>query len=246
MNEEKRKTGIPLWAKVVGAVAAGLLALLVLMWVFLPELAIRGLYIYETEEISKQILIWQGPRVVRHLFDKDEHFNEIAWFPITEGIAKRAEEDASYRRAVLDALGDPNARGAWDMTMLHLAASNDCITLADALLEEGADPALSNLSGGTPLHLAAGSGATRSIAVLIEEGVDVNARDIKGRTPLHWAANSDQCEAAELLIAKGADPTLRDNRGQTALHNAVENGNENVADLLRKYEMERKGKGGPE
>src|SRR5947207_715752 len=56
------------------------------------------------------------------------------------------------------------------------------------LLDQGADPEVTDDNGLTPLHLAAYLGHRDIVTTLVSAGADIHARDRLGRTPLIHAA----------------------------------------------------------
>ena len=107
------------------------------------------------------------------------------------------------------------------------------------LLDNGADPALSNSRGITPLMAAAGMGsvdadtrgfylsedveqrAIDALKLLLAAGGDVNAKDPRGLTPLHEAARWGWNDVVQFLVDSGADLTAKDNRGNTPVDAAL-------------------------
>ena len=82
--------------------------------------------------------------------------------------------------------------------------------VAELLIENGADPNVTNNYGATPLHMAIkkkyAKGYAKGLAeLLIEHGADLNVKDNEGRTPLKKAVKCRLNEVAELLIERGAD-----------------------------------------
>jgi ankyrin repeat protein len=86
---------------------------------------------------------------------------------------------------------------------LHRAVRNRCSAAASALIDNGADPLLTNKSGSTPLHLAvqntgksnSGSDACKDeqsqlITLLLEHGASPTDVDANGK-PVAAAASSD-------------------------------------------------------
>ncbi len=111
---------------------------------------------------------------------------------IKEGKPSVNDKDTAY-------IGD-------DRTALHQAASNGAIKLVKILLENGADPNLTNRVGETPLFAAAEKGRTDVVAELLARGVQVNIRSkFTQMTPLMMAAENGHSEVVKLLLEKKAE-----------------------------------------
>ena len=94
--------------------------------------------------------------------------------------------------------------------------------------------------GHTPLMWASYLNFDQSIRYLLTQGAEINLADNLGSTSLHWAALKGQVKAAEELINKGADLHAKDHSGETALRMATRKGFKKLANLLSKYEKNRK------
>src|SRR5579862_1701692 len=107
---------------------------------------------------------------------------------------------------------DPNRFALSDqsVTVLHLAASNNRVSAAEALLDAGAEVNTrgyeGNLGQCTPLNLATFSGAHNLdvVRLLLSRGADPNARSSAGSSPLAAAAEHGEREICEALIDAGA------------------------------------------
>ena len=107
-------------------------------------------------------------------------------------------------------------------------------TVANYLLDKGANVNARNEIGATPLYFA-----TKDFDLtqrLIAKGANVNIRAFGDYTPLHQAASSGNLKVAKLLIDHGADPNANGSAG-TILHELIyrklESGTE-MAKLLLK------------
>lgn len=138
---------------------------------------------------------------------------------------------ADLRRA-LDLGADASARGADDLTPLHLAVRDGALT--GLLLERGAEVDARTTHGATPLVLAAWYGGdSRAAELLLAAGADPNARAHEdGMTPLLRAVRAGKPELVTRLVAAGADPAALDVDGLSALHWAAAGGDAGMARLL--------------
>lgn len=86
------------------------------------------------------------------------------------------------------------------LTLLHIAASQDNVALAETLLAHGADiNAVDPLSGRTPLHVAAQSGHRHITRFLLARGADPRLCDHRGLTPAQVAEHARRVVVVELL-----------------------------------------------
>ena len=138
---------------------------------------------------------------------------------------------------------DPNARGTYRETPLHLAAEQGTAETVQVLLAASADPNARADSGVTPLHMAAGVRTAEKANLLLDAGANLDARANGGETPLHYAAyyrplvghtRHERLTLVEILLAAGADPNARTiSDDHTPLHFAAQHGTaEIVAALL--------------
>ena len=93
-------------------------------------------------------------------------------------------------------------RGMW--TPLHWVAQRGLTNGVACLLENGADPNVTDDKGQTPLHFIAQKGVGKNQAkLLIEHGADPNARDDTGQTPLDYAKKAKRKTVATFLTELG-------------------------------------------
>ncbi|HWB21009.1 MAG TPA: ankyrin repeat domain-containing protein [Phycisphaerales bacterium] len=132
----------------------------------------------------------------------------------------------------LATVSNVNARSFLGMTPLHLAADLKDPAATLTLLDDGADPSVTDSFGWTPLHAAAAAGSAQVESALLDHGADVNAADDDGETPLHLAARRDHPNALKLLISRGADLNAAANFKSTPLHEAAFSGRPEVVSIL--------------
>ena len=99
-------------------------------------------------------------------------------------------------------------------TALHLAVRNP--TSVEALLNAGANDAVTNKLGQTPLHMAVLGGYHKSVDLLISDA-SIDARDEDGRLPLVYAIRNNDLEMVKVLCKSRHN--LRDS--QDRMHDAL-------------------------
>lgn len=117
-------------------------------------------------------------------------------------------------------------------TLLHIAARNDLVKIAELLIKKGGNVNTADQDGWTPLHFAAASGSIGVVEILIAHKASVVVVDKEEYTPLHCAAHNGHKEIVELLLDKGANIDAVDQNGYTPLHYAALNGHEEIVELL--------------
>ena len=120
-------------------------------------------------------------------------------------------------------------------TPLMRAAKNGDAAAMRLLLDNGADPNITQKNRTTALMLAAGFGrglgvfakdyATdqqmlEGVKVLVERGVDVNALNDNGQTAMHFAVRASD-DTVRYLAAHGAKLDVKDKQGRTPLDTAL-------------------------
>ncbi|KAJ4294202.1 hypothetical protein N0V90_007892 [Kalmusia sp. IMI 367209] len=146
-----------------------------------------------------------------------------------------------------------NQADVYGITPLHLAlryaVSRSDGSAAEALLEAGADPFVTDKNKNTALHILAylvdKSAAVRSLfSTLLDRGLDINARNVCGETPLFNVNKSlpksylpptstkefiSSAEALALFEDAGADLFAKDKQGRGLLHIAARSVEKNAA-----------------
>ncbi|GIT22076.1 MAG: hypothetical protein CM1200mP40_17580 [Gammaproteobacteria bacterium] len=116
-------------------------------------------------------------------------------------------------------------------TALQWAAQGNHNTIAQLLLENGADANIANRYGVTAATLAAENGNAEIMQLLLAAGVDANQPMPEGETLLMTASRTGNAATVRALLEHRADPNHREEtRGQTALMWAA---SENNADAIR-------------
>ena len=129
----------------------------------------------------------------------------------------------------------------YQLTPLHIAASNSFIEAIHFFIDAGVDPNIQSsqkagrFSKAGPLHNAAALGQADAVKVLLEYGAKIDARmEMNGATPLHLAALEGYVEVVDILINAGADKNIRstDEKEMTPLHLAAMKGRNQVVTKL--------------
>lgn len=115
----------------------------------------------------------------------------------------------------------PDTRRRSDRTpAIVIAAQSANSAVVKLLLDNDANPNLSDNRGQTPLMVRATVGDTNMIKLLLSYGADPNRADIGQETALMKAVRGRKFKAAQALIEAGADPNVQDLTGKTALEYA--------------------------
>lgn len=94
-------------------------------------------------------------------------------------------------------------KGMW--SPLHWVAQRGLTVGIETLLENGADPNVTDDKGQTPLHFIAQKGIGKNqVQLLLEHGADLNRRDDAGQTPLDYAKKAKRKSLVDFLTNLGA------------------------------------------
>jgi len=162
---------------------------------------------------------------VSSLYSMSETSNEMLIRGAREGDIKIVRE-ALARASKSVGKFDINSKDHKDNTALLFAAMHDNEEMVKLLLENQANPNLSNYLGMTPLMWAVSNKNFSITKLLLDNGANPNLRTNDGETPLMRAA-AWSYYIVELLLDNGANPNILNNKGDTALMN-----------LLRKLEFD--------
>lgn len=121
-----------------------------------------------------------------------------------------------------------DADGTTPLMHAVVNASTDCVRF---LLDQGADPNISNKAGATALMWAVPD--PRKVDLLIARGAKVNVVSSDGRSPVRIAISlPNSLPVVKKLIANGADVNMADKSGTTPLMAAGSSGNLALVQLL--------------
>jgi hypothetical protein len=137
-------------------------------------------------------------------------------------LAKGADPNAPYTKGMAAKMNQPTA--------LMAAGANGCVSVAQLLLESGANP---NVTTAQPALVEAIQHKSEQMArLLLDHGADPNAHGQAGPTPLGAAAFDGNDALVRLLLARGAKVNQPDGSGVTPLMLAVSSGNADAVDQL--------------
>ncbi|HJT57357.1 MAG TPA: sigma-70 family RNA polymerase sigma factor [Ktedonobacteraceae bacterium] len=135
---------------------------------------------------------------------------------------------------------------AWDMTTalryqvvipvgdtaLHEAAERGHVSIAELLIDYGANVNARTRSSLTPLYNAILGHHTDVVKLLLARGADVDGALANGLTPLHLAAMKGYSDIAAILLGNRAAINAQSHSGRTPLHWAALNGHGAMVLLL--------------
>ena len=141
---------------------------------------------------------------------------------------------------LLEAGANVNAKGGESVATPAMWAAQRCHTyVVNLLLQNGADPLLTDVQGYNVLHLATFDGNVLLIALLLHQNIPVDLPDPQGHTCLMWAAYKGYPACVDLFLRWGADVHATDETGFTALHWALVKGTQACVQKLIEYGSDR-------
>ncbi len=156
------------------------------------------------------------------LYSMSDTANEMLLRGARDGDIKVVEEALALAKKSIGRF-DINTRDAKDNTALLFAVANDNEEIVKLLLENQANPSLSNYLGMTPLMWAVSNPNFNITKLLLNNGANPNLRTNGGETPVMRAAARNYKGIVELLLDNGANPNIINNKGDTALMNLLRN-----------------------
>jgi ankyrin repeat protein len=129
-----------------------------------------------------------------------------------------------------------NVQNDVDWTPLHRAVGSELESMAEILIEAGADPNLIKSGNDSALHMAANRGMNSTVRLLVRRGADVDVINEFGLTALTLASAKGYVGIVSTLMDAGADPhTQRLSDGFDALIFACSEGHSRVVETLLNY-----------
>lgn len=176
-----------------------------------------------------EMLVSQHPCLGKYTAeDKQDKVNR----GLFKAIKHHRLDNAKMLLASLDA--NLEGRDAQGRTPFLVACGHD-ETIAQYLLDLGADIMAVDGEGLTALHWAACAGYTRLCENLLNKGLEVDGRANLGATPLMVACSSCHQDIVELFLNAGCDPDLKTPEGWRALHVVVRACAPSILKLLLQY-----------
>eukprot|EP00118_Oscarella_pearsei_P002589 m.10963 g.10963 ORF g.10963 m.10963 type:complete len:338 (+) comp22838_c0_seq1:59-1072(+) len=171
--------------------------------------------------------------------------------PITISTAKRPFTGEDLHKAVanwdIDAAKKILAAGnvpidtpdKYGSSALMAVAQKGYRSVAELLLDHGADVNYSSGSGKTSLMIACYHGHLNIVQLLIERGAKYSVKDKGGSSALHWAVDGGQEDMVTYLIRDGVPVDERDGAGWTPLiRNAAVSGHIGIARILLAFDAD--------
>jgi hypothetical protein len=170
-------------------------------------------------------------RVARFLLERGAKPEPPGGQPALLAAAGSEDDDPAGVQLLLKSRARVDARDRQGRSALHVAAFAGHMEIASALLEAGADPALTDALGRTPVMEAVRGGHLEVADELLRQLPDGGASqaprvDADGRGLLSLACDSDRAtpELVARLIELGADPAQADKQGKRPVDRAAEAG----------------------
>jgi hypothetical protein len=117
-----------------------------------------------------------------------------------------------------------SARGGFQVTPIHAAASTGQTNLLSLLIQHGADVNGRGRVGETPLFVASQNARLETGQFLLDHGADIDARNKYNNTALIYATIWGDIEFARMLLERGAAINARCELDMTPLHRAAGRG----------------------
>src|SRR3990167_7916983 len=118
-------------------------------------------------------------------------------------------------------------------TPLHIAVTQNCLPITEALINQGVDINAKETHGWTPLHGACGKGYIEIAKLLLSKNVNIEPKDLNEQTPLHLACGYGHTEVVQLLLDHKANIEAKGGPNEnTPLHIACYQGHEETSKEL--------------
>ncbi len=111
--------------------------------------------------------------------------------------------------------------------------------VVNLLLQNGADPLLTDVQGYNILHLATFDGNVFLLILLLHHNIPIDTQDPQGHTSLMWAAYKGYSACVDLFLRWGASVNVTDKDRFTALHWALVKGSPACIQKLLEHGSDR-------
>ncbi|KAK3714551.1 hypothetical protein QZH41_014228, partial [Actinostola sp. cb2023] len=141
--------------------------------------------------------------------------------------------DLEFVNTLITTGADINISDRHGQTVMHEAARQWEVEVAQFLMDKGANINQADKYGRSPLHVAAAVDYPEMVQFLVDSGADISARTGgELQTPIHFAARNDAANSLKILIKCGSDIEDRDYKQRTPLQVAAELDRSETAKLL--------------
>jgi hypothetical protein len=141
---------------------------------------------------------------------------------------------------LLKAGADVNKKGGESVATPAMWAAQRChYYTVNLLLQNGADPLVTDVQGYNILHLATFEGNIFLLVLLLHQNIPIDVPDSHMHTSLMWAAYKGYPACVDLFLRWGADVHAVDDTGFTALHWALVKGSQGCIQKLIEYGADR-------
>ncbi len=135
---------------------------------------------------------------------------------------------------------DVDAKGGESVATPAMWAAQRChYYIVNLMLQNGADPLLTDAQGYNIMHLATFDGNVFLLILLLHQNIPVDSSDPQGHTSLMWAAYKGYPACVDLFLRWGANVYATDELGFTALHWALVKGSQACVQKLIEYGSDR-------
>ena len=136
------------------------------------------------------------------------------------GLLPTSELQGELAETIVAVVNQTDAQGK---TALLWASRRGDETSVRLLLENGADPKITDTMRRSPLHMACRAKAVPVIKLLLKYGADAGARNFLDEMPAHYACyEEDSTRLLEPLVKKGIDVNVPSKFGRTLLDIVVQ------------------------
>lgn len=111
--------------------------------------------------------------------------------------------------------------------------------IVNLLLQNGADPLLTDNGGFNLLHSATLDGNVYQLVLLLHQDIPIDIPDEQGHTSLMWAAYKGYPACVDLFLRWGSNVHSTDDQGFTALHWALVKGSQGCIQKLVEFGSDR-------